>query len=111
MASDDDLSRSLEEFNAEYRRSLPERMRNIDALWSSVKRGEADENGLYQLQRALHSIAGTGLTFGMAALSAAGAAAEDWLELYCKGKAQPPASVHADFEPLLDAVKQAAAQG
>ena len=110
MASDDDLSRALQEFNADYRRSLPERMRNIDALWSSVKRGEAEADDLYQLMRALHSIAGTGRTFGMPALSAAAAAAEDWLDPYCRKKEQPAAPMYVDFEPLLGAVKQAAAQ-
>jgi chemotaxis protein histidine kinase CheA len=109
VAPDDDLARALEEFNAEYRASLPQRMSDIDAAWSSVKRGENGAAGLHALLRALHSIAGSAPTFGMSALGEVAAVAETWIEPYYKRGEAPPSSVHGEFEPLLDAVKRAAA--
>ena len=109
MACDAELARALEGLSAEYRQSLPERMRTIDALWSSVKAGDA--GSVHPLLRAFHSIAGTGLTFGMAALSKAAAAAEDWLEPYSERGKPPPPTAHAELESLLEAVKHAATPG
>ena len=106
MAADDDLARELEAFNAEYRASVPQRLADIEASWSAVRRGETD--ALRPLLRQLHSIAGSASTFGLPALGKAAAAAEDWVDPYSeRGEHPPPAALDA-FEPLLAAVRQAA---
>ena len=104
--SDDDLRRELEAFNAEYRSTLPQRLVDIDAAWSAVRRGETD--ALLPLLRQLHSIAGSALTFGLPALGRAAAAAEDWIEPYSERSEALPAEAFDEFEPLLAAVRQAA---
>jgi HPt (histidine-containing phosphotransfer) domain-containing protein len=106
MAADDHLARELEALGAEYRASLPQRLTDIDAAWSAVRRGEAP--ALAPLLRGLHSIAGSALTFGLPELSKAAAAAEDWIEPYSERAEAPPAAMHSTFGSLLAAVRAAA---
>jgi chemotaxis protein histidine kinase CheA len=110
MAADDDLSRELEALSVEYRASLPQRLSDIDGAWSAVRRGEGDAESVRVVLRNLHSMAGSALTFGMPELGRAAAAAEDWIEPYHERAEVPPASAQAAFEPLLHAVRQAAAR-
>jgi HPt (histidine-containing phosphotransfer) domain-containing protein len=109
-ADDDERARELQAFNAEYRESLPQRLRDIDAAWSDVKSGKAGTDTLRTLLRNLHSIAGSALTFGLPALSKAAAAAEDWLDPYSERSEIPPPRAHDTFEPLLAAVRRAASE-
>ena len=104
----DELSTALAGFQAEYRSSLPQRLSAIDDAWSSIERGDADPAQLDTLVRGLHSIAGSALTFGMAELGDAAAAAERWLEPYRDRRQAPAAAARAAFEPLLVAVRDAA---
>ena len=108
MPVDDDLARELEALSAEYRASLPQRLSDIDAAWSAVKRGEGDAESVRVVLRNLHSMAGSALTFGLPKLTEAARAAEDWIEPYHERAEVPPGSAHAAFEPLLAAVRQAA---
>jgi chemotaxis protein histidine kinase CheA len=83
MASDD-IGDALEAFNAEYRKSVPDRLREVEGLWAEVQ-VEANGERLRALLRGLHSMAGSGTTFGMPRLSEAAAAAEDWIQADCEG--------------------------
>ncbi|OYY52745.1 MAG: hypothetical protein B7X59_07220 [Polaromonas sp. 39-63-203] len=53
---------------ADYRRSLPERLAQIDLLWCRVRDDEAPAQALADLERCAHNLAGSGATFGFAAL-------------------------------------------
>jgi chemotaxis protein histidine kinase CheA len=108
MASDDDFARQLEAFGVEYRQSLPQRIRDIESLWASARQDEVSAERMHALLRGLHSIAGSGRTFGMAGLSEAAAAAESWLEPYCERVALPDAVGCVHFDGLLAAVKRCA---
>ncbi len=58
----------LEAQRADYRRSLPQRLAQIESLWRQVLNGEAPAQALASLERCAHSLAGSGATFGFAAL-------------------------------------------
>jgi HPt (histidine-containing phosphotransfer) domain-containing protein len=58
----------LDELRADYRLSLPQRMDQIESLWRQVLSNEAPEQALASLEHCAHSLAGTGATFGFAAL-------------------------------------------
>jgi HPt (histidine-containing phosphotransfer) domain-containing protein len=64
----------LAEQRADYRRSLPERLAQIESLWRQVLNGQAP--ALASLERCAHSLAGSGATFGFAALGDAARALE-----------------------------------
>jgi chemotaxis protein histidine kinase CheA len=106
MASDD-LGSELEAFNAEYRRSVPERLREIDGVWTALRQGDVSPERMRSLLRALHSMAGSGTTFGMPALSETAAAAEDWIQPFCERAAMPDEAGCREFDGLLQAVRQA----
>jgi len=58
----------LEEQRADYRRSLPERLVQIESLWRQVLNDEAPAPAPASLERCAHSLAGSGATFGFAVL-------------------------------------------
>ena len=58
----------LEQQRAEYRALLPDRLVQIVSLWGQVLDGEAPGEALATLERCAHSLAGSGATFGYAAL-------------------------------------------
>lgn len=68
------------EVRAEYRASLPPRLERIERLLASLADGSASATQRRELERELHSIAGSGKTFGLPAVSAAAKAAETLLE-------------------------------
>jgi chemotaxis protein histidine kinase CheA len=107
MASDD-FQRQLEAFNAEYRQSLPGRIREIESLWASLRLEALSAERMHALQRSLHSMAGSGRTFGMPGLSETAAVAEGWLEPYCARVALPDPAGCLHFDDLLAAVKRCA---
>lgn len=58
----------LEAQRADYRSSLTQRLDQIESLWRQVLNDEAPEQALASLERCAHSLAGSGATFGFAAL-------------------------------------------
>ncbi|MBT9476611.1 Hpt domain-containing protein [Polaromonas sp.] len=56
----------LQAQRAEYRSAFPERLEQVESLWRQVLNGEAP--ALAGLERCAHSLAGSGATFGFAAL-------------------------------------------
>ena len=56
----------LEAQRADYRSSLPQRLDQIESLWRQALNGEAQ--ALASLERCAHNLAGSGATFGFAAL-------------------------------------------
>ena len=58
----------LEAQRADYRSSLPRRLDQIESLWRQVLNDEAPAQALASLERCAHSLAGSGATFGFAAL-------------------------------------------
>ena len=58
----------LEAQRVDYRRSLPQRLAQIESLWHQVLNGEAPAETLANLERCAHRLAGSGGTFGFATL-------------------------------------------
>ena len=60
----------------DYSCALPQRLAEIESLFSQMLRGEAPSDALASLERCAHSLAGSGATFGFAALGDAAKALE-----------------------------------
>jgi chemotaxis protein histidine kinase CheA len=58
----------LEQQRVDYRASLPQRWLQIESLWRQLQSGEAPEQALQGLERCAHGLAGSGATFGCAAM-------------------------------------------
>ena len=107
MASDDTAD-EFAEFNADYRLTAPDRVHEVESLWSQLQEGETSPERMHALLRSLHSMAGSGSTFGMSALSDAAAAAELWIEPFCKRAAMPETARRGEFDALLAALRASA---
>lgn len=75
MSSASNFPEFLREHRERYLLSLPGRIDRIRALWVST-RGAGDTQGLRELVREVHSIAGSGGTFGLPAVSESARALE-----------------------------------
>jgi chemotaxis protein histidine kinase CheA len=58
----------LEQQRVDYRAGLPQRWLQIESHWHQLLSGEAPEQALEQLERCAHGLAGSGATFGCAAM-------------------------------------------
>ena len=97
------------ELQALYRRyaeQLPATIGDIEALWGKVSAG-ADPAPLKSLHRALHSLAGSGETFGYTQLGNSAKAMELALERYIGG-APIRSSARGKFAAMLQELKRAA---
>jgi chemotaxis protein histidine kinase CheA len=86
---DEELRRELEAAIAEYRASLAPRIAALEALRGDLASGKAPAARVADLHRELHSIAGSGRTFGLARVSEAARAAEAFVEA-ARAAASPP---------------------
>lgn len=80
-------------------------MLELDELLAATQSAQRPPEAL---RRALHSIAGSARTFGLADLSTAARAAEQFLDPCCEHGEPLPLAAQAGFESLLRAVKCAA---
>ena len=99
---------ALAELSAEYRSGLPARMAELDELWIASQGNRIPPQ---ELRRALHSIAGSAKTFGLAEVTSTARAAEQMLDPCCDAGLPLPAESQIAFEILLHALKSAANAG
>jgi two-component system OmpR family response regulator len=89
-----------------YAADLPASIAKIGALWEQLAAG-SDPTALESLHRALHSLAGSGETFGYVQLGETAKAVELALEPYLKNSAVPAAMLEP-LTSMLERLKQAA---
>ena len=58
----------MQEQRVDYRNMLPQRLAQINQLWSQILKGEKPAEALVTLERCAHSLAGSGATFGLVGL-------------------------------------------
>lgn len=113
MTDDDaEYEEILNGFRREFRSQCAQRIEALDARWAAACQPDCTRETLYEFQRALHSLVGTGRTLGYADVSTTARAAEDLVEPYCdqsgeQGGAQCvlPADVRDEMNRLLEAVR------
>jgi HPt (histidine-containing phosphotransfer) domain-containing protein len=107
--SDDEFKQMMAEVSAEFRAYLPARISGIDALWVQITHGEHSPQRMADLILAVHKIAGSAETFGLAAVGQAAAAAEARLELLRDAPLPPDVAAQVEITPLLDTLRHVAA--
>ncbi len=86
----------LEAQKAEYRQALPARLDALQLLWAQVLAGQATAATLADLERQSHGLAGSGATFGLAAMGRAARAVE--LAVQPWAVAGPPLDAEAQHQ-------------
>jgi len=96
-----DLGKEFQKLRQEFRGSLPAKLKRLRSLWERIDCEEPDADALEILQRELHTMAGTGGSFGLPQVSKVAAAAEDALA-GLKAGSRPGVKRSAKFVALLD---------
>ncbi len=99
----------MAEVSAEFRADLPGRIARIGVLWEQITHGEHSPQRTADLILAVHKIAGSAETFGLAAVGQAAAAAEARLELLRDAPLPPDVAAQGEITSLLDILRHAAA--
>ena len=107
--SDDEFRQMMAEVSAEFRADLPGRIAGIDVLWEKITHGEHSPQRMADLILAVHKIAGSAETFGLAVVGQTAAAAEARLELLRDAPLPPDVAAQGEITSLLDILRHAAA--
>lgn len=109
MSEEDDFARELAELGAAYRTGLAAKLAHLEALRGGLESGRLPAERVGELQRELHSIAGSAKTFGLPAVTDAARAGERFLDS-CSGAGLGQAE-HERLRQLLAALAGAAGCG
>lgn len=92
---------ALERQRAEYRRTPPQRIAEIEARWQEIEPGQTDPADQEELPRAAHSLAGSAGTFGLVEVGRGARALEKKLRaLMAEPQAAGPEQVSAALGSL-----------
>ncbi len=108
MSGFQNLGKEFQKLRAEFRGSMPAKITRLRSLWARVDCDEPDADALEILRRELHTMTGSGGTFGLPQVSKAAAAAEACLE-GLKDGSRPGGKRSGRFGRLLDALEESAA--
>ena len=102
-AAEDDLATLREAYKARLRRKVGE----IDEIRRLVRRGGWDNTALAAVQAIAHNFAGSGATFGFAALSEASAPLDQLADDILRAQALPSEAECEQLARMIDAVRAA----
>lgn len=111
MAELIDFQSRLKALSDAYAAELPQKMRLIEVAWGHLEHGEWDEDGFQSLHRMVHSLTGSGRTFGFAMLSDAARALENMLAEIMQAKTMPDQEQRNRIRMALSALPHAVKSG
>lgn len=107
MADPADLKAKLKVLSDTYAAQLPGKLEQIEQTWHQLPRDGWDEEGFKTLHRQVHSLTGSGKTFGFAALSDAARVLEEYLKQHEQTKSALNAAQRDQVQGLLVKLRQA----
>ncbi len=108
MADPTKLQATLNALSDEYAAKLPERLGHIEKAWEQLPKGRWDEEGFQVLHRMVHSLAGSGGTFGFSLVSDVARSLEKQLDRIAEAKAAPGEEQSRSIMVLLSELRQVA---
>ena len=105
------IDAQLEELRVKYGQSLPARVHQVRELWAAIDGSDDAKNSLGKLHRAVHTLAGSGATFGYTGISEAARSIEDLLSPSNESIKAPSAREITTIETLLDRLEEASTAG
>jgi len=106
-----DVATKLTEIRQSFKRHLPGKLDEIAHLWAAFKNDKQDDRKLNDLRRMIHSLAGTGGTFGAMAVSRVARELEQFFDsqfINLDQKSPPSDGDHKIVEEGIAALRQAA---
>ena len=111
MAERDDLLAELEILSAGYAAALPQKLATIEQAWGQLLGDRWNEEGFHELHRLVHSLGGSGKTFGFAKVGDVAHELDLCFKLIAEAKRAPDAEQGRRIRDLLDKLRQAGRQG
>lgn len=106
--NDDELKDALAKLRADYAEQLPGTVAQMEGLWQGMVAAEVPISKLADLARMVHSVTGSGATFGLPAASRAARELELFLDKIVASGRLPGPAEQASVSALLAALRQAA---
>ena len=110
MADPADLQAMLKNLCDSYAAQLPDKLRLVEQAWEQLPRDSWDEEGFQTLHRMVHSLTGSGKTFGFASLSDVARNLEEGLKQIGQAKTVPGEEQRKRIQALLSELDQVATQ-
>lgn len=110
MADPNDFQLKLKMLSDSYAVQLPQKLEQIELAWIELPIAAWDEEAFQSLHRMVHSLSGSGKTFGFAALSLAARNLEDALQPLAQAKVTPDEAQRTNIRALLDELHRTLAQ-
>jgi len=104
------LEEQLRVLHNSYAARLPEKIIQIEETWQMLVSGERNGDALKALHRMVHSLAGSGPTFGFAAVGEAARTLEIFLKSILKNGTVPAEAHCSQIEGLIEELQAAARQ-
>lgn len=104
------LQAKLKALSDAYAAQLPEKLEQIEQAWKHLPTDEWDREGFETLHRKVHSLTGSGKTFGFAELSVAARNLEVCLKLHMQAKSALSAAQRDQIQDLLAKLHQTMGQ-
>ncbi|MBI5923443.1 MAG: Hpt domain-containing protein [Betaproteobacteria bacterium] len=106
-----DFEAKLKLLNAAYIADLPDRLQQIEQEWGQWPLDAWDDERFQTLHRMVHSLTGSGKTFGFALLSEVARTLEEYLKSLAQAKSVPGEEQRKRIKILLENLHQAIRQG
>ncbi len=103
----DPMKDVIASLRADYAAKLHGKLDGIKNLWHDIANGLAQAPAMEELVRAVHSLAGSGMVFGMPELGAAARKLELYLDPFLVSSSIPAPDTHGRVDELLAALRRA----
>ena len=106
--ADESFERFFAELVADYRRGLPEKFAELDALWKSCDADKPATGTLERLKHELHALVGTAQTMSLVCVTEAARRAECFLDPFVSAGCIAQSADRARFTQLLGTLQRSA---
>lgn len=108
MADAGDLTAKLKALSDNYAAQLPDKFVQLEQQWQQLPGDAWDEEGFQNLHRMVHSLTGSGKTFGFAALSDTARNLEAYLKQLAEAKRVPDKEQRNHIQSMMAELRQVA---
>jgi len=108
MADQTELLAKLKALSDDYAAQLPDKLAQIETHWEQLSKLDWDEQGFQLLHRMVHSLTGSGKTFGFPALSDAARNLEAFLKQIAESEAVPNEEQSKQIHSMISVLHQVA---
>lgn len=109
MSSDTNVNDAMQALRNLYKKNLPAKLEEIHTLWESIRHAEKfDADAFHTLHRLVHSLTGSGATFGLTEISTTARVLETTIKENLHAVEKLPADLCARIDAEWEALKCAA---